>query len=281
MNVTSDVMQDRGTRDKRGLKITRVFKVTDVEGEASAKVALALTAYGIPRPTEPHPTIAGIYCETVDIDAIPETTDAFVVVATYVSPDPSRGSESDKWEIETGASTETQQCNFLAEYDENKKRKLLPPIEYTWTEKDGGGPGRVPGVKTQGVGAIDILVPVVTWRCTRRERESPRGRSKRFVGKVNDSNWNGEPPRTWLCTRIDGRSDDGGKTYITTYEFAFKEDTWDVDLVFTDQETGKPPVDADNPKGNGVLRGLKVYFEENFAALQLEGEPPAALGFSA
>lgn len=68
-----------------------------------------------------------------------------------------------------------------------------------------------------------------------------------FVGKVNTEGWDlapGDAAGTWLCTGIEGISNDNGLTYIITYSFQFREDKWEATVIYIDPNTGRPPPDV-------------------------------------
>ena len=87
----------------------------------------------------------------------------------------------------------------------------------------------------------------------RHENSSPGDISKAYVGKVNSQPWEGGDARSWLCTGITGRSNDGGSNYNVTYTFQYRDETWDSVVYFVDPREGKPPADL------VVDTGIKTY----------------------
>ena len=278
---------------KDGVTASHQYMVYDLGGDKETRIARAVTMEGIPVYRQPHPGIASIFAEEIDGQLVAGDIDSVIVTVNYKSPDKNKGGAADdKWTIQTGAVVQTIQTNYLAEYlDPAKKtRKPFPSVKYVWQDADGLGPDqrKRAGTQTTGTGLVEINVPVLSWRMTRREESSPKAKSLAYTGKVNNTAWNDSPPRTWLCTRLDGQSDDQGKTYVVNYEFLYREETWDADVVFIDPETGKPPPGVgtgQNNNGkdneNGILRAQPVYFAADFKELNLEGEPPKpAIGFT-
>lgn len=270
--VVSDLVQQAEVTDgPDGLTAVRMFMVSDLGGDVVSRVGRALLAEGIPRRGQPHPGITYLYVTDRRASLNNNDTDSVLVTINYKSPSQSRGEANSGWSIQTGAAVQEVETNFLAELDNSGKRKPIPPIKYKWQAKD--GKDKPVGTVTEGTGIVRVYEPVLTWTMTRREKDNPMEKSLRYTGKVNKTTWNGKPARTWLCMRVGGGSDDGGKTYTVNYEFLYRADGWTKDLVFVDSATGQPPPGIDTPKGNGILRGQKVYFEEDFGPLDLTGSP--------
>jgi hypothetical protein len=101
---------------------------------------------------------------------------------------------------------------------------------------------------------------------SRREGFSPAFKSRNFVGRTNSGTWGGDPPGSWLCTRIEGVSDDGGQTFNVTYEFQYNIDTWLATVVFIDPDTGRPPENLIEGEG---LKQVQVYPRVDFNLLNL------------
>ena len=88
----------------------------------------------------------------------------------------------------------------------------------------------------------------------------------------------GDPDRTWLCTRIDGQSQDGGVSFVVTYEFQIRRGPylseatpptyqgWDAVVVYIDPETDKP---IQEPVWGETIKLVRVYPEMDFAALNI------------
>ena len=127
------------------------------------------------------------------------------------------------------------------------------------------------------VAEVELQLPnhVVVYR--RREQFSPGAKARRFVGTINSKGVFEDPKHFWMCTRLDGRTDDGGLSYNVTYEFQRNSDSWDPTVVYRDPKTGGPVVDPAgaarlNPTGVGELVGLKkvqIYQEQDFFDLDL------------
>lgn len=112
-------------------------------------------------------------------------------------------------------------------------------------------------------GEVEYHLPnhVVVFR--RREPDSPGAtgrdgnfnKSKHYVGSINRDKVFGDQKHMWMCTRLDGRSDDGGQSYMVTYEFQRNEDSWNPVLVYRDPKTGAPVLD---PKVSAKVKGNVV-----------------------
>jgi hypothetical protein len=145
--------------------------------------------------------------------------------------------------IETGASASEESTNL------DYQGKL---IKLTYGDKEQSG-------------TVQKLVPSRYWKTKRTINYDPKYEIKTYPGKVNAPGWSIDPSaaaRQWLCMNIASNSVDGGKTYDVTYEFLFKDPDWDETLIYTDPDTGRPPVDA-------VPVKKQIYVEIDFNGLNL------------
>jgi hypothetical protein len=112
------------------------------------------------------------------------------------------------------------------------------------------------------------MTPQGIWTVNKVEtitREALKSKVKKYVGAVNSTSFDGDAARTHLCTRIHGKSQvsDPGK-YNITYEFQFKDNTWDEVGVFI-KDDGKPPY----PTDSNSKKTWRILKEENFNNLDL------------
>lgn len=86
-----------------------------------------------------------------------------------------------------------------------------------------------------------------------------------YVGTTNSTTFAGFAARTLFMGPIFGRSDDGGETYLVSYEMYDNEDEWKARVVAV-YDNGKIP------SGVAVDNGVKDYYifpETNFNSLNL------------
>lgn len=122
------------------------------------------------------------------------------------------------------------------------------------------------GLQVQG-GTVDVQVPQSVFRQQRHESAAPLAKSLQYVGRVNDAAiWTGAA-RTWLCTGITGRSENGGDSYLVTYEFQYNPETWDQTVIFIDSDTGRPPPGLVADTG---VKTLEMQDTETFSNLDLD-----------
>lgn len=120
--------------------------------------------------------------------------------------------------------------------------------------------------QSQG-GEVDVQIPQLVLQTDRIEKFSPKAKAKEFVGTVNSNIIGTDLPRTWLCTSIQGRTDNDGESYNVTYEFQFNPETWDAIVVFIDKETGNPPPGL--VEGEGI-QVVQVYRAKDFNRLKID-----------
>lgn len=79
------------------------------------------------------------------------------------------------------------------------------------------------------------------------QSDIPLSLQQAYLGYINSAYWNGGAPGTWLCSDISATARDlsryGGKPYEWDWSFTFQYDLngWNVDAIFIDGDTGKPP----------------------------------------
>ena len=109
-------------------------------------------------------------------------------------------------------------------------------------------------------GFLTILKPQTTLIRNQKEAVDPLNKSRTYVGKMNDATFQGDAIGTWLCTRLNGVSNDGGANWTVTYEFQWRVETWKGVLVYI-LPTGKPPSDLINNVG---VQSFIIYDDANF-----------------
>ena len=221
--VVTDIIDGRVTQTADGWEAERIALVTGVTGTASARMQSAVAASGMPAIGDEHPSITGIYVES--LTASPESradNQVFRVVIVYTEDANPAGTTD---EIEVGATVE--QISTKADINsEQLVVRFLPETDPN-------------GQAVQYIAEAPLMVPRVTLRFSHIRDSSPGGDAKEYVGKVNNAGWTKDPnapARTWLCTGIQGHSSDGGATYATSYDFAYNPDTWDVLVVYQDEQ---------------------------------------------
>jgi hypothetical protein len=221
--VTVDLIKDSALSwNSQGFQQTRVFRVEGVgAGDPSMRHYLAMSASGIPRRLEQHPTLGIARFRVKEISVAPEggnSADAMRVTVRYDNYVSSSGSADqdvgDPAQIETFGTLEQTVTN------QDKDGKLLRiPVTIGEVTKD-------------TTPEVHYMAPRFGLRITRRESRSPESVSNdaaTYVGAVNISTFKGRPARTWLCGPIVARSDDGDATSIVTYELFYNPDTWDAE----------------------------------------------------
>lgn len=118
---------------------------------------------------------------------------------------------------------------------------------------------------TQGA-RVAVLRPQTELTFTRLENTHPVKTAQIYAGTVNRSSIFQGDPGTWLCTSIDGQSEDGGTTFLVTYLFQHNIDGWQPTVSYNDPKTNRPP--ADLLPGIGIKQ-VTLYKQEEFRNLGL------------
>jgi hypothetical protein len=243
-----------------GWEFDRMAIVTGATGDGHAKIYNAATELGLSI-GDAHPTVSdtklrAVVCESIDTNSV-----RFRLLyrqGTHTAT---------PWEppidtIEVGAS--------LGQVETNKDVSgTVMEVDYTYPAT------YAHDTKLQSTAAptqsalVSKLIPENTIIISKRQFFNPNGLAKEYVGTINQAGWNLDPTaaaETWLCTGIVGRSNDAGISYITTYSFQYRADTWDVNIAWIDPHDGRPPADLVPDTG---LKSYQQYTIKNFNALNL------------
>ena len=229
-------------------QVTRVMILQDVVGaSADAVLYAAVTDPLIPIRGTAHPSISGLSVDT--ITATPLDTGNIQVVILYKNQtaETAPPDAQSTGQISVGATVQSKTLTV----DANNNTMWL-----YYTKPDGSFDARI-------VGEVEVQLPQVALKFSRREVNSPEYNAIRFVGTVNNGFWHGQPARRWLCTRIEGTSTDG-LYYQTDYEFQLTLGGWDATLYYIDPATNEVPPDV--IPGNGITT-FQVYPSSNFGEL--------------
>lgn len=253
---------------ERGYEVKRMFLVAGISGSRIAKGYIAVNAAGIPRIGDAHP--AGIpFVIVTGLSSKPKgiKSENQEVTVTYSIPASSSSQPID--ETAQGVLRVGSSLTSKTTFKDVEGNQVILQHDFRDIAPDGSETIRT---EFQSV-SIEYMVPTVIAQCTRREPKTPLLKSKQFVGWYNKFQIWGELPHRWLCTRIDGDSEDDGRSYTVNYEFQLAEpgETWDPTVVFIDATTGAPPVDQITGQSTLVegvgKKTVRIYGETDFSIL--------------
>lgn len=260
--ITDDILEGAsGTIDYLGWKeFTRIMIVSEISLATTGwleKVAAALAASGLVIGAQ-HPTYPAMFLSQIQPEGL--ANDTIKLTCSYNKSIWKKPPQFEDDAIEVGASIASVETNK----DKNNVEMFLKytyPVGYQRSPHD----DPLTAEKIIEVGHLtNKPVADLTWSKNKIENSSPESKAENYVSKVNSSSWRGYPVKTWLCTRIYGRSTDGGETYNVTYDFQYRPDNWDHTAIFI-KDDGKPPkeTDGDSKKTYSLLK------EANFNNLNL------------
>ncbi len=307
MAVIKDVLALSGASNSgQGLVAKRGFIVTDIGGTPELKIAIILALEGIPKLGEPHPTLSRLACTSQDISFI-DSEKAQVSIGYEIPkfergdlPAGSAGQLSEPGEAESGGASASPGASGTIEVSSTGSE-----IEVT-TDRAGGemivshnvltevavvdeagnpiiaaGSANILGTELKTISVeqkltAQITVPQPILRIVRMQKGSPDQTARLFVGRVNSSFIGDDPPLSWMCTRIDGVSSDGGETYRVTFEFQYNSRLWLFTGDWIDPETDLPVPFADwnTPRDDngqhGENKDFRIYDEIDFNILGID-----------
>lgn len=243
----------------RGLTVTRSWLVTEQTGDATSRAFQAQRS--VVRYQEPHPTIDGLFA--LDIQARMESGSPSTVrvIAEYREPQNEDQNENSEDVIEIGAAV----VQVPTQLDVNGK-PLEVQFTFLETTKNADGDDQEQEVTDTQVATVDVSKAQGVLRVVRVERDNPFNLQLRYVGRINSRRWNQGAPGTWQCVRIQGRTDDGGRTYTNTYEFQYNEDGWDPVIAYISPDTGQVPQGINARNG---LRRVELFRRADFGRLRI------------
>lgn len=239
MAVSIDIVEGgRGRYTPMGWEIIRVATVTGVDPSAGGVDAMQEAVNAVIAVTgtfgAAHPTISTV--EVAEFAPEQIASDIIRVVITYRVSGVTL--QIGTYSIEVGTALSQQETNI----DKNGDPIY---VEYTYPDDYPLEP-RLQG-RTVRVGVtLSVLTPESSLRIVSRETEEPGSASRFYVGKVNSGAFRFDEtaqPGTWIVMAITGRSEDGGVSYIVTYELQYRADGWEQAAVYVDTQTGRPPSD--------------------------------------
>lgn len=200
----------------------------------------------LPRVGQVHPDMDQLVVQS--ITAKPDGPNAAIITISYHNP---AGNNSDKPQVKVGSALRQQ----LTETDFSGNRIT---VAYSSSGSD-------ENMITQGA-RVAVLRPQTELTLSRLETTHPARTARIYAGTINRSSIFDGAPGTWLCTAIHGNSDDGGQTFLVTYQFQFDSEGWQPTVSYTDPKTNRPP--ADLVPGIGIKQ-VMLYRDEEFKNLGL------------
>ena len=247
-----------------GAEVTERYLVSGLTGSSRARGWNALNDPGVPVQGQSHPIVPNVFVLNKSIEVIdPEIVKVSVNYGVPRPEDSQPGEnqgQNNQGVIRVGSTVQS-----LVTQKDKDGNDLFVSIDIEETDED----GIVTTTNAKQLGEVEIQIPRMVLSLDRKENGTPGALARTYVGAVNVSPIWGDPERTWLCSRIEGVSNDGGRTYNVTYEFVLNPDGWDAGIVFIDSETDRP---HEQVRTSGNINGFKQFRinkERNFSPLNL------------
>jgi hypothetical protein len=210
----------------------------------------------LPKRGDPHPRIPGIFAVERRAEALDsETVRITVEFAVPSAEDPIVRGVS-RIQFGSSAASETTALDVSGQ-------PIITQLEVPFID-DSGNPSTRIDIQAHNV---DVERPATTAIFERLEPQSPQSRALVYVGRVNSLPWYGGGAGEWLCTGIEGDSEDGGETYRVVYSFQYRQGGHNPIIRHRDPETGLP-VNPSVFRPGAVIQAV-VYRAANFSALDL------------
>lgn len=240
-DVTLHIEGERFWVDRDGPHAIQVAQVVGLTGNPAVRLYRAMLAPGIPQYGEYHSAVPFLPVTNVEAVYADKGTNTIAIVTItygfasggtqYFMNEPGDGLDTLP-QIEILTTVQPARTEFEILPDGTKVQILATNAivdEETGISREVTQPG-----------SVEFMLPMETVRYMRREQYNPQSKSRLHLGHINSVSVFGDPPHWWLCTRLDGPSDDGGASFNVTYEFQRNPDSWNPAIVPTNPVTGKP-----------------------------------------
>lgn len=244
-----------------GYEIERIARVSGLTGTAYARLKQAVAALAAKNAAigKSHPSITKAKLAEMPFEH--ESPSVMKFRLLYREPDWSGGTtdpetdDPEHQQIEIGTSLQSVQTNKDVNGD-------LMEVEFDGKKQSG---------------EVSVMRPLSTIVVRRREGSSPGHKSRVYVGKLNAAGQFAlaAPDTvggTWICTGINGTSNDGGATWAVVYSFEYDELGWDHEAVYNDPDTGRVPdgvIDGTDAVKALAIRTYAQHKAVNFNLLNL------------
>lgn len=238
-----------------GPRINRSFLVKDLIGDADHRLNNAFYVAGIPQMGDPHKAREGAFVSRLSASHLPDSpTKARVQVewSFFAQPEERPLLEIVSVTVPKTTNFDVQGNPILLEHS------IIIRDEEAGTSTEKKLPPQVVAVDYQA--SEDYVI------FRRREAFDPWALSRLYKGTVNARPVFGDRERMWMCTQLDGFTDDGGASWNVTYAFQKNIDTWDIRAIYRDPATGEGVVDPIEGKG---IKWVELYPATDFEALDL------------
>lgn len=247
------------SRSADGYQVQTKWHITGITGAPAEKVYKAIVLPGVPQMGFLHPYVPGVIVTGVTGSA--KDTGNVVLTITYSTPQASSSGGSNNPANDDKQPVLTVSSSLVSVITNKDFKGNDITLEHTFEREDDAG-GIVEETVEQ-IAEIEYLLPVIKMSFSRKETSDPFNKAAKYLGKINLSNFQGQPRHTVLCTNLSGQSNDDGETYQVDYEFQIG--TWNPTVIFKD-DNGTP---VENPvKGKGI-KEVQIYQEANFNDLRL------------
>lgn len=220
-----DTMQFGYTNN--GVSATAKWLVEDIVAPADLVLPTALSATGVPGIGDTYPGIWNVVVSDVSAELAAGSNTTAVVTVKWTTldfgddPGPDPEDPTPQPAIDVGSTVQSGTTKFDA-----LGGPLTVSQEYDVYLDDVRDPGNTAVQRFTEWKEVEMQRPMHAVRFTQRRTVSPgidvdgqAGNATDYVGHVNSDSVFGDQPGMWLCTRLDGTSDDGGETYQVNYEF--------------------------------------------------------------
>lgn len=253
MSIVSDsIKNQRLIRDADGFSTDRIFIVNDVTGTPYDKLYDAMLQAGVPQYGDPHPSIPEIQVTEITASPLDDNPNQVQLDVRYSVPSEEDSALSDG---DNAPGVPVVSSSLVGEETHLDINNEFLVVTY-----------HTSAAVIKKYEPTTVQRPQMRVTLTRIEEEIPKDDISTYLGTVNEVEWSGYPAKTWLCSGIDSRIQEG--KWEVAYSFAYRKDTWRALLTTLIPQDSIDDFPADVESGNGFAI-YDVYESRNFNELGL------------
>lgn len=258
MAVVKFLVEESGvTVTLDSISATASFMVSELTSDPWNREWEAINHADIPKPKDSHPSIPFVVVSNVTAKHV-DTTTVKVIVQYERKASSGGGGNSQEPPGTTAVLTGGSTLQAVPTQIDALGNDIT--VKYTYAD----------GNVDEQFGEVETQIPMRTRHYERVELTEPLAALRDFMGRINSvAIWDLET-HCWLCSGISYSQQDGGKTWLVSYDFQGNEEGFDATVAYRNDE-GKIPVDADwRQEDHGFKRNIQVYPDADFGELGLD-----------
>lgn len=227
MNIREDLIRGEFEDGPDGIRARRYFLAYDVIGKGSQRMSRVARASGIPSRGDTYPGYRSVKALSVNVSPLREQdASVFLVIVEYSDKAADATGEELSLSDPIEVSLTPYSSSITTFYDRHGDLNARTFYQQLSTNADGE---TLSSRSTYDVFEIEVERPGVTINITKTTSTNPDLLNKRYQGKINASQWNGNKPLSMRCEGFSASYTRNDRLFRVTGEFtrsASESGTW-------------------------------------------------------